>query len=325
MAVIVNGSRTITRGVILRTTFFFTIGLMAVACALRAADFEVRSETEFRKIVPADAKVEKLASGMIFIEGPVWIPAQGGYLVFSDVRGDELKKWTAKNGLTTFRKPSFNANGNTLDLQDRLVTCEHAGRRVSLLDKAGALKTLVDQYDGKKLNSPNDVVVESDGTVWFTDPPYGLPKGTPKEQDGNFVFRFDPKAKTITIVVKDFDMPNGLCFSPDEKKLYVADSGKPRHIRVFDVQKDGTLSGGAVFCQIDKGGPDGIRCDAEGRIFSSAGDGVHIFAPDGKLIGKILVPESPANLCFGGKDGQTLFMTARTSLYSIRVSTKGAK
>jgi len=309
----------------MRTTFFMAIGLMTAACALRAADFDVRNETEFKKIVPADAKVEKLAAGMTFIEGPVWVSAQEGYLVFSDVRADELKRWTAKDGLTTFRKPSFNANGNTLDLQDRLVTCEHTGRRVSMLETDGALKTLVDQFEGKKFNSPNDVVVKSDGTVWFTDPPYGLPKGTPKEQEGNYVFRFDPKAKTTTIVVKDFDMPNGLCFSPDEKKLYVADSGKPHHIRVFDVQKDGTLTGGVVFCQIDKGGPDGIRRDAKGRIFSSAGDGVHIFDVEGTLIGKILVPETPANLCFGGPDGQTLFITARTSLYSIPLLVKGAK
>ena len=168
------------------------------------------------------------------------------------------------------------------------------------------MRTLVDRFDGKKFNSPNDAVVKSDGTIWFTDPPYGLPKGETKEQDGNYVFRFDPKTKTTTLAAKDFDMPNGLCFSPDEKKLYVADSGKPRHIRVFDVQPDGTLTGGAVFCQIDKGVPDGIRCDAQGRIFSSAGDGVHIFSPDGKLIGKILVPETPANLCFGGTDGKTL-------------------
>jgi len=196
---------------------------------------------------------------------------------------------------------------------------------VSILEKDGALHTLVDLCDGKKFNSPNDVVAKSDGTIWFTDPPYGLPKGATKEQDGNYFFRFDPKTKATSVVVKDFDMPNGLCFSPDEAKLYVADSGKPRHIRVFGVQKDGTLTGGAVFGVIDKGGPDGIRCDAQGRIFSSAGDGVHIFAADGKLIGKILVPATPANLCFGGADGKTLFITARTSLYSIPLLVTGAK
>ncbi|MCU0784038.1 MAG: SMP-30/gluconolactonase/LRE family protein [Verrucomicrobia bacterium] len=261
---------------------------------------------------------------MKFSEGPVWSARDGGYLVFSDIPSDELKKWTQKDGLTTFRKPSFNANGNTVDPQGRLVSCEHSGRRVSRLEDDGTLVTLVDRFGDKKFNSPNDVAVKSDGTVWFTDPDYGL-GGKPHDYGGCFVFRFDPKTKALTVLARDFDKPNGICFSPDEKKLYVADSGKPRHIRVFEVQKDGTVKGGAVFCQIDKGGPDGIRCDAKGRIYSSAGDGVHIFAPDGKLIGKIFVPETPANLCFGGKDGKTLFITARTSLNAIPLLVKGAK
>ncbi len=309
----------------MKTFLFVALVLFIQVWLAIGADFDIRNEAEFKKIVAPDAKVEKLATNLKFTEGPVWLAQDGGYLVFSDIPADELKKWTAKDGLATFRKPSQNANGNTLDGQGRLVSCEHSGRRVSLQEKGGAVSALVDQCDGKKFNSPNDVVVKSDGTIWFTDPPYGLPRGQTKEQDGNYVFRFDPKTKTATVVVKDFDMPNGLCFSPDEKKLYVADSGKPRHIRAFDVQKDGTLTGGGVFSQIDKGGPDGIRCDAQGRIFSSAGDGVHVFAPDGKLIGKILVPETPANLCFGGEDGKTLFITARTSLHSIPLLVKGAK
>lgn len=304
----------------------FTLISSSISMGLaRAAEFEVRDEAGFKKIVPAGAKLERLATGMKFTEGPVWLAESGGCLVFSDIPSDELKKWTAKDGLTVFRKPSFNANGNTVNRAGRLITCEHSGRRVSLLNRKGVLRTLVDRYDGRKFNSPNDVVVKSDGTVWFTDPPYGLPKGEAKEQEGNYVYRFEPKTKTITIVVKDFDMPNGLCFSPDETKLYIADSGKPHHLRVFEVKADGTLAGGEVFCQIDKGVPDGIRCDAQGRIFSSAGDGVHIFAADGKLIGKILVPETPANLCFGGADGQTLFITAQTSLYSIPLLVKGAR
>ena len=146
-----------------------------------------------------------------------------------------------------------------------------------------------------------------------------------KEQEGNFVFRFDPKSGKTTALARDFDKPNGLCFSPDEKKLYVADSGKPHHIRVFDVQKDGALANGKIFCVIDSGMPDGIRCDAEGRVWSSAGDGVHICAPDSSLVGKILVPESPANLCFGGKNGKTLFITAQTSLYGIETSERGGR
>jgi gluconolactonase len=306
-------------------TFLPCLFFVASTQLVTAADFDIRDEAEFKKIVAPDAKVQKLAGDLKFTEGPVWIDKDGGYLVFSDIPADELKQWTAKEGVTTFRKPSNNVNGNTLDRNGHLVSCEHTGRRVSVVDKKGELQTLVDQYDGKKFSSPNDVVVKSDGTVWFTDPTYGLPKGEAKETDGNYVYRFDPKTKDIRIAARDFDMPNGLCFSPDEKKLYVADSGKPRHIREFDVLKGETLSGGQVFCQIDKGGPDGIRCDAKGRIFSSAGDGIDIIGSDRRLIAKILVPETPANLCFGGKKGQTLFITARTSLYSIDLLTKGAK
>lgn len=285
-----------------------------------AADFEIRDEAAFRKIVPPQAKVEKLAGDFRFTEGPVWIDQEGGHLVFSDIPANELKKWTPQ-GVTTFRSPSQNANGNTVDLQGRLVSAEHSGRRVSLAGKDGKPETVVDQFNGKKFNSPNDVVVKSDGTLWFTDPDYGL-GGKPKEMEGNWVFRHDPKTKETIALVKDFDKPNGLCFSPDESKLYVADSGQPKHIRVFEV-KGNSVSDGKIFCKIDKGGPDGIRSDAEGRIFSSAGDGVHIFNPDGNLIGKILVPESPANLCFGGKDFRTLFITARTGLYRIELATPG--
>lgn len=299
--------------------FFASLG---IACAV---EFDVRDAAEFNKIVAPDAKLTKLAGDMKFTEGPVWLAQDGGCLVFSDIPANELKQWTATRGLTTFRQPSENANGNTQDRAGRLVTCEHSGRRVSIQEKDGTVRTMVDRFDGRKFNSPNDAVVKSDGTVWFTDPLYGLPKGETKEQHGNYVFRFDPKTKTTTLVAKEFDMPNGLCFSPDEKRLYVADSGKPHHLRVFEVQPDGTLSGGGVFCLIDKGAPDGIRSDAPGRILSSAGDGVHIFSPEGKMIGKILVSETPANLCFGGADGQTLFITAQTSLYSIQLLTKGAK
>lgn len=304
---------------------FLPASLIAVAALTRLPAAEAGNrEAEFTKVVAPGAKLEKLAGGMKFTEGPVWLAQQGGFLVFSDIPANELKRWSASDGLTTFRQPSQHANGNSVDRTGRLVTCEHSGRRVSVQEKDGTVRTLVDRFDGRRFNSPNDPVVKSDGTVWFTDPTYGLPKGESKEQDGNYVFRFDPQTKTTTVVAREFDMPNGLCFSPDEKKLYVADSGKPRHLRVFDVQPDGTLRGGAVFGQIDTGVPDGIRCDAEGRIYSSAGDGIHIFTPDGKLIGKILVPETPANLCFGGADGQTLFITARTSLYSIPLLARGA-
>lgn len=303
-----------------------TLSFLAFSAALtQAADFEVRNEAEFKKIFPTDAKVTKLADGFGFTEGPVWISRDGGYLVFSDIPKNQLKKWTAKDGVTTFREPSQNANGNTLDRKGRLVTAEHSGRRVSSMEKDGTVVTVVDRFDSKKFNSPNDVVVKSDGTFWFTDPPYGLPKGENKEQEGNCVYRFDPATKTTTIVVKDSDMPNGLCFSPDEKKLYVADSGKPHHIRVFDVAKDGTVSNGKVFAVIEKGGPDGIRCDTKGRVWSSSGNGADVFAPDGSVIAKINLPKGGANLCFGGGNGKTLFITAREGLYAVETSVKGTK
>ena len=312
----------IIRGIFRNRKFSSCLGLLAGLTPLAAAEFDVRNEAEFKKCVAGEARVEKLVGGMGFTEGPVWF---NGFLVFSDIPNNELKKWSQAGGLETFRKPSQNINGNTTDSAGRLVSAEHTGRRISLTEKDGTVNSVVDVFDGKKFNSPNDVVVKSDGTVWFTDPPYGLAKGATKEQEGNYVFRFDPQGKTTTIVAKDADMPNGLCFSPDEKKLYLADSGKPHHIRVYEVKADGTLANSQVFCVIDKGGPDGIRCDAEGRIWSSAGDGVHVFATDGSLVGKILVPEPPANLCFGGADGKTLFITARKSLYSIPVLVGGAK
>jgi gluconolactonase len=305
--------------------------LVAFVCsrAFAASDFSPENPAEFARCVPADARVEKLAGDFMFTEGPVWI-RDGGYLVFSDIPKDELKKWVPGAGVTTFRSPSRNANGNTADLSGRLLTCEHSGRRVAVQEKDGTLRTLVDSFEGRKLNSPNDAVVHSDGTIWFTDPEYGL-KTNPttkqkegKEQPGNFVYRHDPRTGRTTAVIRDFVQPNGLAFSPDEKKLYVADSGAPRHIRVFAVAADGTVSGGRVFCTIDQGGPDGIRVDRDGRVWSSTGDGVQIFAPDGRRLGRILLPESAANLCFGGTDGKTLFVTARKSLYAIKVSVSGA-
>ena len=303
--------------------------LLVLLTAVSAAEVHIDNATEFSRCVSADVKVIKLAGDMGFLEGPVWITRTRS-LVFSDIPNDELKQWTAAKGVVSLRKPSRNANGNTLDLMGRLLTCEHSGRRVSIQDDAGKVTTLVDSFEGKKLNSPNDVVVKSDGTIWFTDPEYGL-KNKPgtkekadKEQPGNFVFRHDPKRGRTTAVVRDFVQPNGLAFSPDEKKLYVADSGAPKHIREFTVAANGTLDGGRVFCTIDKGGPDGIRVDQEGRVWSSAGDGVQIFSPDGRRVGKILLAEAPANLCFGGDEGKTLFITARKSLYSVKVNVAGA-
>ena len=297
---------------------------LAVGGMTASAQEPAASHEAWSKIVPPDAKVEKLAGGMKFTEGPVWSSADGGFLVFSDIPSNELKKWSKKGGLTTFRKPSHNTNGNTRDGEGRLISCEHGSRTVTRTGKDGKVETLADRHDGKRLNSPNDAAVKSDGSIWFTDPPYGL-EGRPAEQPGNFVYRLDPKTKDLKVVVNDMKWPNGICFSPDEKRLYVANSdGRNALINVFEVKEDGTLGSGREFCRIDKGVPDGIRCDAAGRVWSSAGDGVHAFSPEGKLLGKIRVPESPANLCFGGDDGKTLFITARSSLYAVRTNVAGA-
>jgi len=296
---------------------------MITAAALAAADFEIKNQAEFDKIFPKDAKVQKLAGGQGFIEGPVWVRERGGgYLVFSDIPADELKRWDPTGGVKVLRKPSGASNGNTLDRQGRLVTAEHMGR-VSRTGKDGTVKTIVSTFEGKRLSSPNDVVVKSDGTIWFTDPDYGL--GTrSKETPGNWVYRYSPRGGKLTPVVRTGDKPNGLCFSPNERILYVADSGAPHHIRSFTVQANGTLTNEKVFAVVDKGVPDGIRCDAGGRVWSSSGDGVQIFSASGDLIARILLPESAANLAFGGANGRTLYMTARTSLYAVETSVRGA-
>jgi len=283
--------------------------------------FVIEDPEEFARILSPQARIRKLAGGMKFIEGPVWVP-DGEYLLFSDIPANEIKKWY-HGELSLFRKPSRNANGNLLDSKGRLLTCEHGSRTITRTSTEGAVETLVATYKGKKFNSPDDLALRSDGTVWFTDPPYGLKRRT-KELNRNNVFCYDPESGRARIVVSDFDKPNGICFSPDESRLYVADSGQPRHIRVFDVSADGSLSRGAVFCTIDRGAPDGIKCDEAGRVFSSSVDGIQIFSSRGKLIGKILVPEVPANLCFGGSEGKTLFITARTSLYCIDLEVEGS-
>jgi gluconolactonase len=302
----------------------FTAFLLGSTLA-RGDDFDIKNPEEFKKIIPEGAKVQKEASGFGFVEGPTWIKSGGGYLVFSDIPNNKIMKWTAKDGVTVFRDDSKNSNGNTTDPDGLLVTAQHGSRSVTRTGKDGKIATLVDKYNEKALNSPNDVVVKSDGTIWFTDPDYGIPKGQTREQEGNWIYRFDPKTNQLKVLFteKIFEKPNGLAFSPDEKTLYIADSGPPRLIRSFEVREDGTVVGGEVFCKIDKGGPDGIRVDADGRVWSSAGDGVQIFDAKGILIGKILVLESPANLCFGGEDGKTLFITARKSLYSVRTNVTG--
>jgi gluconolactonase len=307
-----------------------------LACCLLAsaapAEFEIKNPTEFRKIVPEGAHLVKLAGGMKFAEGPVWIPANDGALVFSDLFNSELKRWTRMSGLTSYRQPAqkvaefYPYNGNTVDREGRLLTCGHSERRITRTEKDGSIVTLLERASGKKLNSPNDVVVKSDGMIYFTDPDYGI-KPDQKEQPGNYVYRLNPKTGDLIPLVKDFVQPNGLCFTADEKKLYVADSSfEKHHIRVFDVQSDGTLANGRLFCTIAEGLPDGIRCDVEGHFYSSSQTGIQIFGTDGNLIGKILVPEkATANLAFGESDYKTVYITATTSLYSMQLAVAGAR
>jgi len=256
--------------------------------------------------------------------------------VWSDIPNNRMLKWTAGGGVTEFRKPSNYANGHTRDREGRLVSCEHGARRVTRTEWDGSITVLADKYKGKRLNSPNDVVVKSDGTVWFTDPPYGIlsdyegHKGE-SEIGACHVYRFDPKTGKLTIAADDFDKPNGLAFSPDEKILYIADTGAshdpegPRHIRAFKVGKDGKLTGGKVFAVCDSGLFDGFRCDEDGNIWSSAGDGVHCFSPKGELLGKIRVPEVVSNVTFGGPKKNRLFITATTSLYAIYLNRRGVQ
>jgi gluconolactonase len=281
-------------------------------------------DESFKAIVAPDAEVRPIAQDLKFTEGPTWYEAEK-CLLLSDIPADTIYKWTEAEGLKPWRQPSHNTNGNTVDRQGRVVSCEHSGRAIVRSGKDGKVETLCSTYQGKKLSSPNDVVVRSDGTVWFTDPPYGVPKGEQKEQEKNRVYRLDPGAKEPVAVAEDFDMPNGLAFSPDEKVLYVADSGRPHHVRRFRVKADNTLEGGEVFVTIAPGGPDGIRCDSQGRLFSSAGDGVQVFSPEGNLLGKVRTPQAAANLCFGGPDFRTLFITARTGVWAVTLLVAGAK
>ena len=269
-------------------------------------------------LVAADAKVEKLAGGLKFTEGPVWL-ADRKILVFSDIPASKLMQWSESGGVADFRA-SESANGNTLDGKGRLITCQHGARNLVRTEADGSLTVLADRHDGKRFNSPNDAAVKSDGTIWFTDPPYGLTKDQTKEQAGNWVFRYDPATKATTIISRDFDMPNGIAFSPDEKRLYIADSGKGQRVGAFEVKADGTL-GPAIWWA--EGGSDGMRVDEKGNLYTTAGDGVRIYNPDGKRLATITCPEQPANCAFGGDDFKTLFITARTGLYRVKLKVAG--
>lgn len=278
-----------------------------------------------RRLITEDAPIEHLATGFRFTEGPVW---RGGELLFSDIPSNRivrLRHLPEGPEVTTFRHPSGNSNGHTLDRQGRLVSCEHSNRRVTRTEPDGTVTVLADRYQGRRLNSPNDVVVRSDGLVFFTDPPYGLPRGeVGKECACNGVYRREPDGRLVCLV-EDFDRPNGLAFSPDEGTLYVDDTVR-NHIRAFDVDRDGNLSNERVFTELrapDRGGADGMKVDSEGNVYCTGPGGVWIIGPDGGHLGRIRPPENPANVAWGDADWHTLYMTAQTSLYRLRVRIPG--
>ncbi|MFZ4806127.1 MAG: SMP-30/gluconolactonase/LRE family protein [Hyphomicrobiaceae bacterium] len=294
-------------------------------------------DQSFAKYRLALASVEQLYTGCRWAEGPVWF-GDGRYLVWSDIPNNRMLKWEEETGaVSVFRKPSNHGNGNTRDRQGRLVTCEHEGRRVTRTEYDGRLTVLADSYQGKRLNSPNDVVVKSDGSVWFTDPPFGISgtyEGIPGTSElAQAVYRIDGGTGEISIVAEGLNGPNGLCFSPDERILYVVESrAQPnRLIHAYDVGGDGrTLAGRRVHIDCGAGTADGMRCDVDGNLWcgwgmgSDALDGVVVYNPHGELIGRIRLPERCANLCFGGVERDRLFMAASHSIYALYVNTQGA-
>jgi len=297
--------------------------------------FEV-IEPRFRALAFGNVHVEKLYTGCRWAEGPAWFAA-GRYLVWSDIPNDRMLRWDETDGsVSVFRQPAMNANGHTVDREGRLVSCEHRGRCVSRTEHDGRRVVLADRYDGKRFNSPNDLVVKGDGSIWFTDPSYGIDSdyegdASPSEIGVCNVYRIDPASGRVTIVASDFVQPNGLAFSPDESLLYIADTGLthkvdgPHHVRRFRVSADGSsISGGEVFAACPVGLYDGFRVDAHGNLWLSAGDGVHCNASDGSLLGKILIPETVANVCFGGPKLNRLFICGTTSLYSVFLNTRAA-
>ena len=289
---------------------------------------EIHDEA-FRDCMDPDARLELIGDSFEFTEGPVWMPREG-CLIFSDIPGDTLHRWTDAGGVELFRCPSHNANGNTPDLQGNLLTCEHGSRTVTRTSAGGTVATIASTYGGRLLNSPNDIVVKSDGTIWFTDPHYGI-SVEQREQPANYVFRLDPGAEEPVPVADDFAMPNGLCFSPDESLLYIADTGAshredgPRHIRTMTVSGDGkTLGGGEVFATCPVGMFDGFRVDIHGNVWTSTGEGVYCYTPEGDLIGKILTGEVVANVEFGGIKRNRLYMCCTTTLQAVYLNTRAA-
>jgi gluconolactonase len=280
------------------------------------------------KSLVEDGDPERLATGFEFTEGPIWHP--DGYLRFSDIPASRIFMWKPDGTVSIWREPSGNSNGLTLDREGRLIACEHGNRRVSRTEADGTVVALAERYGSGRLNRPNDVVVRSDGAVYFTDPPYGAKPNDPpyrpeeREQPCNGVYRIGPDG-AIGLLADDFERPNGLAFSPDESILYIDDSAR-RHVRAFDVRPDGTLANSRIFADMDHpqpGSPDGMKIDVAGNLYVTGATGVWVFAPDGAHLGVIVTPERPANCAWGDADRKSLYITARTSLYRVRVKVPG--
>jgi gluconolactonase len=286
------------------------------------------------EIVPPDTKIHKLAIDVaVHSEGPAYFPADDS-IIWSDAHGDRLLRWNRHDGVSTLRDPSSYQNGNCRDLEGRLVGCSSGNRSIVRREHSGEWITLVDSYQTKRLNSPNDLVIKSDGTIWFTDPPYGLTQphqgyGGQQEQAGSYVYRFDPATQEIDAVVTDMERPNGIAFSPDESRLYVSDTSEfdqphgYHYIRAYSIVDGRRVTDGRILSIVSPGQPDGLCVDASGHVFTSSQDSVQVFTPDGMRLGKIFIPEICTNLTFGGCDQRCLFITAGKSLYAIDLNTRG--
>ncbi len=292
-------------------------------------------DDRMRALVRPGASLQKVANGAVHSEGPVYF-REDDSVVWSDAHGNRLLRWSASDGVSVLRNPSDYQSGNYRDLEGRLVACSSGERAIIRREHSGEWQVLVDRYHGLRLNSPNDLVVKRDGTIWFTDPPYGITQpdqgyGGEQEQPGSFVYRFDPATGDLDAVVTDMVRPNGLAFSPDEYLLYVSDPAAfnipqgPHHIRVYSVVNGRYITNGRVFAVIEPGQPDGLRVDEHGNIFTSSKDSVQVYAPDGTQLGKILVPETCANLTFGGPERDRLLIAAGKSLYAIDLNTRGVQ
>jgi gluconolactonase len=295
------------------------------------SDFEIHDD-RFRAMVLSNAPLEKLGEGYRWLEGPVWF-ADHDCLYVSDIPNDRILRWSEHGGVTVFRRPAGFANGHARDRQGRLLGCSHHDRCITRTELDGTITVLASRYRGKRLNSPNDIVCKSDGTIWFSDPLYGINTdyegGKQSSELPPALYRLDPATGDLTVVADDFDEPNGLAFSPDEHFLYVAESGhqfarEPRRcIRRFAVRGDGRLSGGEPFHKVTPGFADGLRVDEQGNLWSSAADGVHCISPEGKLLGKILTPSLISNLAFGGRNRSRLFLCASHELLAIYTNVRG--